>query len=46
MVIEPRRYGLTISFFEGVACVAVSDGENAKWGCIDKTGKYVWEPSD
>ena len=42
MVIPPQFYHLS-SFSDGLAAVQV-DGENGKWGYIDKTGKMVITP--
>ena len=41
LVIEPN-FDLAGDFSEGLAAVAVGD----KWGFIDTTGHYVWEPTN
>jgi hypothetical protein len=37
----PPQYDSANGFSEGLAPVWIGD----KWGWIDKTGKYVWEPT-
>ena len=40
-VIIPFEYELARGFSEGLAAVAVSDGERIKWGYIDESGELV-----
>ena len=41
IIVVNHKYDRSEGFFEGLAPVLIGD----KWGFIDKTGEYVWEPS-
>jgi hypothetical protein len=43
-VINPQ-FSIAMPFEKGVAEVTVGEGQEAKTGWIDKTGRYVWQPS-
>lgn len=44
MVIEPQ-FDFAAPFFDGLALVNVK-AEEPKTGYIDKTGRYVWKPTN
>src|SRR5204863_7789187 len=44
MVIEPQ-FDFAAPFFDGLALVHVGT-EDAKTGYVDKTGNYVWKPTN
>ena len=46
-----RQYDVAETFYEGLAAVMVGeisvyDDSSGKWGYIDTSGKYVWEPTN
>jgi hypothetical protein len=46
MIIEPQLDSAE-KFTDGLAMVQIGeDRNNPKYGYIDKTGKYVWTPSN
>lgn len=45
IVIQPQ-FSFAIEFFEGVAHVWIGEGDSRKSGIIDKTGKYIWNPTN
>jgi hypothetical protein len=42
MVIEPRDLSSAKPFHNGLAEVVTQDG---RWGYIDKSGRYIWQPT-
>jgi hypothetical protein len=45
MAIEPQ-FDFAAPFFDGLALVHIGKDEEPKTGYIDKTGRYVWKPTN
>lgn len=45
-MVIPMQFDDAYSFHNGLALVIEGDINHQKWGYIDKTGKYVWKPTN
>jgi len=45
MVIDPT-FDMAVPFFDGLALVTMGKEDDAKTGYVDKTGRWVWKPTN